>query len=176
MPWRRAHHYRDEVAIRARQQATVAELGQRALAGLPLDELIDQAVAHVARELGTDYVSVLEWTGDRRGLSVRAGHGLPDGVIGGVLPVTRDDLPGYALDSEGPLVTEDFASETRFGPSPLQRDLEIVSAMAAPIGTRGGRFGVLGASSRSPHKFSADDAFFLQAVANVVGAATPRGT
>jgi PAS domain S-box-containing protein len=174
VPWRRAHHYRDEVAIRARQQATVAELGLRALSGLPLDELVEQAVAHVALELGTDYVSVLELTGDRRGLLLRAGHGLPDGVIGGVLPVTRDELPGYALDSEGPVVTEEFASETRFGPSPLQRDLEIVSAIAAPIGTRGGRFGVLGASSRTPQKFSADDAFFLQSIANVIGAAAER--
>src|ERR671915_140469 len=174
MPWRRAHHYRDEVATRARQQATVAELGQRALAGLPLDELIGEAVENVARELGTDYVSVLELTGDRRGLLIRAGHGLPDGVLGGVLPTTRDELPGYTLDSQGPLVVEDFATDTRFGPSPLQRDLEIVSAMAAPIGTRGGRFGVLGVSSRAPHRFSPDDAFFLQAIANVVGAAAER--
>ena len=119
MAWRRAHRYRDEVAIRARQQAVVAELGQRALAGMPLDELIDRAVAQVAHELGTDYVSVLELTGDRLGLLIRAGHGLPDGVIGGVLSTTRDDLPGYALESEGPLVVEDFATETRFGPSPV---------------------------------------------------------
>jgi PAS domain S-box-containing protein len=174
MPWRRAHRYRHEVATRARQQAIVADLGQRALAGLPLDELIEQAIALVAGELGTDYVSVLELTGDRRGLAIRAGHGLPDGVVGGVLPAGRDELPGYALHSDGPLVIDDFASETRFGASPVQRDLEIVSAMAAPIRTPGGRFGVLGASSRSAHKFSTDDAFFLQAVANVLGAAAER--
>jgi PAS domain S-box-containing protein len=172
--WRSAHRYRDEVAIRARQQAAVAELGQRAIAGLPLDELIDRAVAAVARELGTDYVSVLELTGDGRGLSVRAGHGLPAGVIGAVLPADRAELPAYALESEGPLLIHDFSTEKRVGPSPLQRDLEIVSAMAAPIGTRGGRFGVLGASSRTPHKYSADDAFFLQAIANVLGAAAER--
>jgi PAS domain S-box-containing protein len=174
MPWRRAHHYRDEVATRARQQAAVAELGQRALAGVGLDELIEEAIAHLTRELGTDYVTVLELTGDRRGLSIRAGHGLPDGVIGGMLPRGRDELPGFALDSGQPLVIEDFASETRFGPSPLQRDLGIVSAMAAPIGTPGGRFGVLGASSRRAHSFSPDDAHFLQAIANVIGAASER--
>src|ERR687895_1795486 len=174
MQWRRAHRYRDEVATRARQQAAVADLGQRALAGLPLDELIDAAVASVAGELGTDYASVLELTRDRSGLLIRAGHGLPDGVVGGVLPVQSDELPGYALESEGPLVIDDFAGETRFGPSPVQRDLEIVSAMAAPIGTPGRRFGVLGASSRRAHRFSPDDALFLQAIANVVGAAAER--
>ena len=62
---RRAHRYRDEVATRARQQAAVAELGQRALAGLELDELIQAAVDSTARELGTDYVSVLEVTGEQ---------------------------------------------------------------------------------------------------------------
>jgi PAS domain S-box-containing protein len=173
MPWRRAHHYRDEVATRARQQAAVADLGQRALAGLALDELIDEAVAHLTRELGADYVSVLELTGDRQGLSIRAGHGLPEGVIGGVLPPGRE-LPGYALDSDQPILIEDFATETRFAPSPLQRDLGIVSAMAAPIGTHGGRFGVLGVNSRTAHRYNADDAFFVQAIANVIGAAAKR--
>src|SRR5688572_31830283 len=138
MQWRRAHRYRDELATRARQQAVVADLGQRALSGMPLDELIDQAVGALMRELGGDYVSVLELTGDRRGLSIRAGQGLPDGVIGGVLPPSRDELPGYTLDSDQPLLIEDVDAETRFAPSPLQRDLGIASAVAAPIGTPGG--------------------------------------
>jgi PAS domain S-box-containing protein len=174
MQWRRAHRYRDEVATRARQQAAVADLGQRALAGLPLDELIDQAVATLTRELGTDYVSVLELTGDRRGLSIRAARGLPDGVVGGVLPPGRDALPGYALDSDQPLLIEDFGEETRFTPSPLQQDLDVTSAVAAPIGTPGRRFGMLDASSRAAHMFTADDAHFVQAIANVIGAAAER--
>jgi PAS domain S-box-containing protein len=171
---RRADRYRDEVAIRARQQAAVAELGQRALAALPLDRLIDEAVERAASELGTDYVSVLERTGDGRGLLVRAGYGFPEGVLGGVLPVGERDLPGYALNSDGPVVIDDFGSEERFGPSPVQRDLGVVSAMAAPIGARGRHFGVIGVHSRSPHQFTADDAHFLQSIANVLGAAAER--
>jgi PAS domain S-box-containing protein len=171
---RRAGRYRDEVATRARQQAAVAELGQRALAGAPLEALLDQAAECTARGLGTDYVALFELTGDGRGLLIRAGHGLPDGVIGGVLAPTPAEMPGYALDSEQAVVVDDFAAERRFGPSPLQRDLEIVSAMAAPIRARGRRFGVLGASSRSAQHFSRDDAYFLQSVANVVGAAAER--
>jgi PAS domain S-box-containing protein len=174
MQWRRAHRYRDEVATRARQQAVVADLGQRALSGLPLDELIEEAVAALRRELASDHVSVLELTGDRRGLSIRAGQGLPDGAIGGVLRPSRDELPGFTLDSDQPLLVEDFGSETRFAPSPLERDLEVASAVAATIGTPGGSFGVLSASSRSAHSFSADDAHFVQAIANVIGAAAAR--
>ena len=69
---RRPHRYRDEVATRARQQAVVADLGQRALAGLPLDDLIDEAVAGAARELGTDYVSVLDTIQDPNAIDPEA--------------------------------------------------------------------------------------------------------
>ena len=128
----------------------MVELGQRALAGAPLDDLIGEAVESAARELGTDCASVLELTGDGRGLLVRGGHGLPDGVLGGVLYAGEEELPGYALHADGPVVIDDFATETRFGASALQRDLAIVSALAAPIGSRERLFGVLGANSRTP--------------------------
>jgi PAS domain S-box-containing protein len=168
---RRSDRYGDEVAIRARQQAAVAELGQRALAGTPLDTLIEAAAEQAARELDGDYVSVLELTGDHRGMLIRGGYGFPEGVLGGVLPAAPEDLPGFALQCEGPVLIDDFATETRFGPSPLQRDLDVVSALAAPIGAFGRRFGVIAADSRAPRHFDPDDANFLQSVANVLGAA-----
>jgi PAS domain S-box-containing protein len=172
---RRSDRYaRDEVGIRARQQAAVAELGRRALAGAPLDELIEAAAGQAARELDGDYVSVLELTGDRRGMLIRGGHGLPEGVLGGVLPASPEDLPGFALHRDGPVLIDDFATEKRFGPSPLQRDLEVVSALAAPVGAPGRRFGVMVAHSRAPRQFDADDAHFLQSVANLLGAAAER--
>ncbi len=85
-----------------------------------------------------------------------------------------NELPGYALRSDGPVVIDDFAAETRFGPSPVQRDLEVVSAIAAPIGSPGRHFGVIGAHDRTAQHFSVDDAHFLQAIANVIGAAAER--
>jgi len=158
----------------ARQQAAVAELGQRALGGLALEELVDQAVAVAARELEAEFVSVLELTGDRRGLLIRAGHGWPEGVVGGVLPSDDDAFPAFALGSDGPVVVDEFATETRFAPSAVQRELGIASALAAPIGSAGGHFGVLGVHSREPCSFGPDDAHFVQALANVVGTAAER--
>jgi PAS domain S-box-containing protein len=172
---RRSDRYaREELGIRARQQAAVAELGRRALAGAPLDELIEAAAEQAALELDGDYVSVLELTGDRRGMLIRAGHGFPEGVLGGVLPAGPEDLPGFALHREAPVLIDDFATEKRFGPSPLQRDLEVASALAAPVGAGGRRFGVMVAHSRAPRHFDPEDAHFLQAVANVVGVAVER--
>jgi PAS domain S-box-containing protein len=163
-----------ELRARARQQEAIAGLGQRALAGMPLDQLLEDAAATAGGVLGTEYVTVLELTGDERGLLVRAGHGLPEGVVGGVLPADQDDLLGYALRADGPIVIDDFAKETRVRPSPVQTDLGVVSAMAAPIGALGRHFGVLGAHSLTARHFSADDAYFLQALANVLGAAAER--
>jgi PAS domain S-box-containing protein len=158
----------------ARQQAAVAELGQRALAGVPLEELVDQAVAVAARELDAPYVSVLELTGDRRGLLIRAGHGWPEGVVGGVLPSNEKTLSGFALRSDAPVLVEDFAREERFGPSEVQEEVGIVSAVAAPIGSAKGHSGVFGVHSPEAGFFGVEAAHFLQGLANVVGAASER--
>jgi PAS domain S-box-containing protein len=152
----------------------VAELGQRALAGVALDTLVGEAAESAARELGTEFASVLELTGDGLGLLVRAGYGLPEGVVGGVVSTRRDELPGYALDHDGPVIVDDFATDTRFSPSPIQRDLGIVSALVVQIRASGRQFGGIGVHSRTAHHFSADDAVFLQALANVIGAAAER--
>ena len=45
-----------------------------------------------ARELEADQVAVLERTRDGQGMLARAGVGLPEGVLGGVLPVEPDRL------------------------------------------------------------------------------------
>jgi GAF domain-containing protein len=174
MARRHSESRRDQLRVRARQQAAVAELGQRALAGAPLEDLIGTAAETSARELGTDYASVLELTADRGGLVVRTAVGFPPDVLGTVLPAEPDQLPGYALRSNVAVVTPDFASEPRFRPSDVQRSAGVVSAMAAPIGTRGRHFGVIGVHALRPHHFSADDAHFLTAVANVLGAAAER--
>jgi len=152
----------------------VAELGQRALSGASLDELIAEAAACAGRELGTDFASVLELTGDGLGLLVRAGYGLPEGVVGGVIDTRRDQLPGYALDHAGPVVVEDFATETRFDPTPVQRELGVVSALAVQIRAAGRQVGGIAVHSRTRQGFSAEDGHFLQALANVIGAAIER--
>jgi PAS domain S-box-containing protein len=164
----------EELRTRARQQAAVAELGQRALAGIGLEQLLQEAAGVAARELGTQLVSLVELTDDQKGLLVRAGSGWPEGVVGAVMPVGEDALAAYALGGHGPVICGDFSTERRFRPSQAQRQLGVVSAMAAPIGAWGHHFGVLSASSTTPRHFSTDDANFAQAVANVVGAAVER--
>jgi PAS domain S-box-containing protein len=144
---RRAHRGRDELKVRASRQAALAELGQQALSGVELDELLDAAAGASARELQADQVAVLELTRDGQGLLGRAGAGLPGGVIGGVL------LPD---------------------PGRLAHDLGSHSSISAQIGTEGHGFGVIEAHSRAEGRFTDDDARFLEAVATLLGAAVRR--
>ena len=171
---RTTHRHRDELRVRASQQAAVAELGQRALAGLDLVGLVGAAADAARHELGTDYGTVLELTSDRRSLLVRATAGFPDDALGGVLRADAEELAGQALEGDGPVVIEDFAGDPRFEPSPAQRELGIVSAMVAPIGVRGRHFGVIAVYSASLRRFSGDDVHFLRALANVLGLAVER--
>lgn len=117
---------------------------------------------------------MLELTGDGLGLLVTAGYGLPDGVVGGVIDTRRDQLPGFALDHEGPVIVEDFASETRFEATPVQVALGVVSALVVQVRAGGRQVGGIGADSRTAKHFSAEDAHFLQSIGNVVGAAIER--
>ncbi|MEA2407347.1 MAG: hypothetical protein QOE69_1466 [Thermoleophilaceae bacterium] len=147
MLWRKAHRRGGELRVRASQQAALASLGQQALAGMELDELLDATAAAAARELDADQVAVLERTRDGAGMLARAGVRLPEGVLGGVLPVDA---------------------------AQLARDLGSSSVIAAQIGAPGRDFGAIQAHSQADAHFSDDDSHFLQAVANVLGAAVER--
>ena len=151
----------------------MAELGQRALAGTEVDELFAAVVAAAARELGVEIASLLELTRDGR-LVRRAVHGIPQERIGDIQTTLESGLPGYALREDRTIVVEDYEHEDRFEKSVIQHEMNITSAIAAPIGARGSHFGVLIASSLRKHAFSADDVSFLQSVANVAGAAVAR--
>src|ERR671921_1719781 len=65
----------DELRRHAMQQATVAELGQRALAGVELSALKDVAVSALARRLDAESVALWELGPGGKSLSVRSSVG-----------------------------------------------------------------------------------------------------
>ena len=87
---------RDEAEVRASQQAAVAALGQGALAGTPLERLLDEAANGRRARARHDFASVLELTGDGHGLLIRAGA--LASRRGGAPPIKE---PGFALKRTG---------------------------------------------------------------------------
>ncbi|MBN1991245.1 MAG: GAF domain-containing protein [Anaerolineae bacterium] len=160
-----------ELRVRARQQAAVAELGQRALVGTPLPALMDEAVLLAAQTLAVEHVKIQELLPDKNILLVRAGVGwkksFPDETT---MMVNINSQAGYTLLSGGPVIVENLDEETRFKPSALLLEHQVISGMSVIIYGHDEPFGVLGAHTTRPHTFTEDDIHFLQAIANVLAA------
>ncbi len=160
---------------RARQQAAVAELGQRALGNADLSALMDEAVALVAQNLEVEYAKVLELLPEGDALLLRAGVGWKEGLVGhGTVGAGAESQAGYTLLSGEPVIVEDLRVERRFSGPPLLHEHGVVSGMSVVIQGQERPYGVLGAHTRERRTFTQDDVNFLQAVANVLATAIER--
>ena len=165
-----------EVRVRARQQETLARLGERALTESDLQKFFNEVVTTVGEILDVELVKILELLPGDAELLLRAGIGWRSGLVGTANVSTgRDTQAGYTLAAGRPVILEDLASETRFSGAPLLHDHGVVSGLTTPIAGRDGRaYGVLSAHTGKRHKFHDYDVSFLAAVANVVAGAIQR--
>ena len=168
---------RAESAVReyAAQQTTLARLSERALAGIDLDELLDEVVRTVADTLMSEYCKVLELMPSGRELLLRAGVGWKPGLVGtATVGAELGSQAGFTLASAGPVIVPYLAQETRFNGPQLLLDHDVVSGMSVIIPGRSRPFGVLGVHAVRRRDFSPDDIHFLQVVANILAAAIER--
>ena len=166
-----------ENALRARerQQAAVAQLGQRAIETSDLLSLLAAAAALVSQILDVPYAKVLELAQDGEALLLRAGVGWHAGCVGhATVGVGTESQAGHTLQHNAPVVVEDLRAETRFRGHTLLHDHGVVSGVTVVIPSQQRPFGVLGAHSDRPRTFTQDDIHFLQAVAHILGTAIDR--
>jgi two-component system, chemotaxis family, CheB/CheR fusion protein len=157
---------------RERQQATVARLGLLALGGADPADLIRQAVGEVAQTLGAEYCKVLHFLPEEDEFLLVAGVGWREGIVGRQrVPAHHDSQGGYTLLSHGTVIVTDMAEERRFAGPTLLTDHGVRSGMSCAINHSDPPYGVIGVHSRRPGVFTADDAHFLQAVANLLSTA-----
>ncbi|HEX9660736.1 MAG TPA: PAS domain S-box protein, partial [Candidatus Binatia bacterium] len=154
---------------RVRQQAAVAQLGERALRGVELFTLMDEATMIVAQTLGVEFCKILELSPDGSALLLKAGVGWKTGLVGqATVGAGANSQAGYTLLSNEPVIIKDLRTEKRFCGPPLLREHGVVSGLSVIIGRRDRPFGVLGAHTAKPRTFTEDDVHFLEAVANVL--------
>ena len=157
-----------EAGLRARQQAAIASLGQRALAGIDFDLLQQQAVSLVNAALGVRCTGIFQVTDADRSLTLRAGQGWSSARPGASqLVLSSTGYPGTALVAEAAVVCDTpgdwlFAAEG------------VVTSAAAAIAGVPGPYGVLLVADRRRRTFSRDDLHFLESIANVIGATRER--
>ena len=164
-----------QLVARTRQQAAVADLGQRALAGTDLPTLLHEAVAMVAATLGVEYAKVLELEPHGRALLLRAGVGWRDGLVGqATVDAGADSQAGYTLLTDEPVIVVDLRTETRFSGPPLLCAHGVVSGLNTIVRGRERPYGVLSVHTTASRVFTEDDVAFLQSVANVLAAEIGR--
>jgi diguanylate cyclase (GGDEF)-like protein/PAS domain S-box-containing protein len=160
-----------------RQQAAVARLGQRGLSGIPVAELLDEAVAAVAETLETSHCEVLELLPGRDGWLARAALGWADGVRGiAYVPAEPPvSLLAGTIDAGGALAVEDLRGDPGLAAHGWLSGAGIQSSLSVVVHGGDQRpFGILAAHTRAPRAWSSDEVDFLQAVANVLASAIER--
>jgi len=165
-----------EVRVRARQQETLARLGERALSESNLQKFFNEVVNTVGEILDVEMVKILELMPGDAELLLRAGSGWKVGLVGTATVSTgRDSQAGYTLASGRAVVLENLKTETRFTGEPLLHGHDVASGITAPIAGHDGRaYGVLGAHTAKRRRFHDYDVSFIAAVANVVAGAIQR--
>src|SRR5215207_7796654 len=138
-----------ELARKADQQATVAELGRQAVATGDEQGLMELAAQVVAESLGAERVAVFELAPGGHDLLLRAESG------GGAAQLNLEALGLAALQAGSPTV--------------LSRQ-----AICARIEPKDGSWGVMAVAHRRASDRSDADVSFVQAVANVLGAVVAR--
>jgi PAS domain S-box-containing protein len=121
-----------------------------------------------------DYCKILELHPDGEALTLRAGVGWRDGLVGQAIVEAGRSQAGYTLMSSRPVIVENLGAETRFTGPPLLLDHGVVSGVSVAIPGRRGPFGVLAAHTRSPRTFNKDDVNFLEAIAHMLYQAIER--
>jgi diguanylate cyclase (GGDEF)-like protein/PAS domain S-box-containing protein len=164
-----------ELKLRAAQQAAVARLGEQALEGTDLPELMDRAVRTAAELLSVDYAGLFQLSHEDQSFTLRASTGLEGGGAGDAsVPATRESLAGHALERRSPVSVEDWSIEQRFGKHQAVRDLDARSGMAVIVDGPERPFGVLDLQSRNLRVFTSDDVNFVQSLVNVLADAIER--
>jgi two-component sensor histidine kinase len=165
-----------ELRNRAKQQEALAQLGERALAEPDLERLLNDTVTTVALTLAVDFVKILELLPGGVELLLRAGFGWKTNLIGTVVTSAEPNTHArFTLDSGGPVVTPDYAAETRFEVAAYVKDHNCVSGMTVAIAGRDGRaYGILGVCTAKARPFRGRERSFLAAVANLLAGAIQR--
>jgi signal transduction histidine kinase len=161
-----------ELRERAYQQAVVAELGQRVLAGVDLPTLLDEATTLVSQTLKVKYCQILELLPDRDALLLRSGVGWQPRLVGrATVDARTDSQVGYTLFSSEPVIVENLRTDTRFSDLSLLHDYDITSGMSVIVDGEEWPFGVLSIHTPERRIFTQDDINFLQSIANLLATA-----
>ncbi len=160
--------------IGALRQAAVSRLGQRALAGQSLGELMLDAARTVQEMLPSDCTSILQYDESDGMFKPLAELGWGDiGTTRSPILGGTQSMSGYTVQVGEAIVANDLRKNTLPALRSRQR-LHVQSGITACIKAGDRPLGVLESFTFTPREFSRDDVSFVQSIANVLTAAIDR--
>ncbi|MDT7043717.1 PAS domain S-box protein [Candidatus Nitronereus thalassa] len=164
------------LAARVRQEAAIADFGQRALIERNIDALMKGLVTLITETLQVEYCMILELQPNKQTFFLRAGMGWNEGLVGHArVAVDARTQAGFTLASTGPVIVNDLRTDSRFDGPTLLHDHGVKSGISCIIpGMRERPFGVLGVHSTRSLVFSDDEVNFLQTISTILANAIQR--
>src|SRR3984957_11774529 len=158
-----------ELERRSAAQAAVARLGEHALAGTPIQELLDEACRTATVVLGVEAAAASQIRDERGALELRSEYGwhTPEDLQ------HRDrfdpDSPSsYMLQTGKPLLVADWQIETRFSRTDRVAEQGIRRSLGVRIEGPASPWGIFRVFSTRPNVFSDSDTNFVVSIANVL--------
>ena len=166
---------RDRAEQATQRQRAIAELGLYALQSADVQATCDRAIQLLCQTIaGGDFCGLFVCQPSSSELLLKSGCGRQTESIGTLTINGVNSHPGYTLSVRQPVIVENFAEETRFTRSDLLDELQITCGICVIVYGSDKAYGVLATYSIEPRQFTSEDVSFLQAIANVVGAALQR--
>lgn len=161
---------------RACRRAALADLSHHAVTGKHLGALLGEAAAHVTEILGAKFCSIWQFQPDGEEVLLHVGAGEDHSQDADkVVTVNRTSSANLAVLTSAPVLAEYHqpnGNRYHLPPSITHRGMD--HGLTAVIHGRGAPVGVLRAHTDTPRKFTNDDVYFFQAIANLLAAAIER--
>jgi diguanylate cyclase (GGDEF)-like protein/PAS domain S-box-containing protein len=164
-----------ELERRSAAQAAVARLGEHALAGTPIQELLDEACRTATEVLGIEAAAANQIRDERGALELRAEYGWHTPAdLRNRDRFDPDSPSSYMLQSGKPLLVADWELETRFSRTDRVAEQGIRSSIGVRIEGPVSPWGIFRVFSTRPNVFSDSDVNFVVSIANVLADAIER--
>jgi diguanylate cyclase (GGDEF)-like protein/PAS domain S-box-containing protein len=156
-------------------QAAVARLGEHALGGMPIEELLSEACRISTEALGIDSCLASQAGEDGDSLTLRAEYGWDsDESVRNEVRVAASSPGARTLVTGRPVLVQDWDEETELEPSEPLIKGGIKSSISVRIEGPSHPWGTFDAFSRKAHAFTEHDINFVVAVTNILADAIER--
>ena len=163
-----------QLDVRNRRQIALSTLGVSAIREADLGVLMQEAVALAASTLGTGRSIVWRLRPEASDMIVHTSIGWDELPRDATVTIADASPAHFILANDQPVSVADVQHDARFRTSWVLRDYGVATLLSAVIRGRERPWGLLSVHSMTPRSFDAEDAQFLQSMANVLALAIER--